>query len=112
MGKVRNMQALYQTSEPKFNQSAVNAPDVVTELPRHIPKYPAQLEELYQTKNETNYNKRIYSPFLYPSSVQVRGRMDNEIGTLSYVHNVARTRYFQASIQPSPSDHKSVNLLA
>ena len=112
MGRVFNMQALYQTSDTKFNQSSVGAPAVASEIPRHIPKYPSQLEELYQTKNETNYNKRIYSPFLYPSSVQVNGRMDNEIGTLSYVHNVARTRYFQASIQPSPSDHKSVNLLA
>ena len=112
MGRVHNMQALYQTSEPKFNQSAVSTPAVVSEIPRHIPKYPAQLEELYQTKNETNYNKRIYSPFLYPSSVQISGRMANEIGTVSYVHNVARTRYFQASTQPSPSDHKSVNLLA
>ena len=112
MVNVRVMQALYQTSEPKFNQSAVNAPNVVSEVPRHIPKYPAQLEELYQTKNEANYNKRIYSPFLYPSSVQVTGRMDHEIGKLSYVHNVARSRYFQASIQPSPNDHKSVNLLA
>ena len=112
MGKVYLMQALYQTSEPKFNQSAVSAAGVAPEVPRHIPKYPAQIEELYQTKNEANYDKRIYSPFLYPSSVQVRGRMGHEIGTLSYVHNIARTRYFQVSIQPSPNDHKSVNLLA
>jgi len=106
------MQALYQTSETKFNQSSVGAPAVASEIPRHIPKYPSQLEELYQTKNETNYNKRIYSPFLYPSSVQISGRMDFEIGRLNYVHNIARTRYFQTSIQPSPSDHKSINLMA
>ena len=67
----------------------------------------------HKTQNENYGNKRIFSPYLSPSSVKV---MDiNETQDLIdpiYMHNIARTKYFNISNPAKPADHLKLNLFA
>ena len=67
----------------------------------------------HKTQNENYGNKRIFSPYLSPSSVKV---MDlNETQDLIdpiYMHNIARTKYFNISSPAKPADHLKLNLFA
>jgi hypothetical protein len=67
----------------------------------------------HKTQNENYGNKRVFSPYLSPSSVKV---MDlNETQDLIdpiYMHNIARTKYFNISNPAKPADHLKLNLFA
>ena len=67
----------------------------------------------HKTQNENYGNKLIFSPYLSPSSVKV---MDlNETQNLIdpiYMHNIARTKYFNISNPAKPADHLKLNLFA
>tara|TARA_B100000963_G_scaffold116775_1_gene101774 strand:+ start:3613 stop:3945 length:333 start_codon:yes stop_codon:yes gene_type:complete len=67
----------------------------------------------HKAQNENYSNARIYSPYLSPSSAVV---MDMQIRQIDidtiYVHNVARTKYFNISKPTTPVEHFKVNLLA
>ena len=67
----------------------------------------------HKTENETYGNRRIYSPYLSPSSgvVEVMADMRNDIDPI-YMHNIARTKYFVISKPAKPADHLKINLLA
>ncbi len=67
----------------------------------------------HKTQNEVYGNSRIYSPYLTPSNVVIMNLKASsaEIDTV-YMHNVARTKYFNVSKQPKPSEHYKLNLLA
>ena len=67
----------------------------------------------HKAENETYGNRRIYSPYLSPSSgvVEVMADMRNDIDPI-YMHNIARTNYFGISKPAKPSDHLKINLLA
>ena len=67
----------------------------------------------HKSENETYGNRRIYSPYLSPSSgvVKVMADMRNDIDPI-YMHNIARTKYFGISNPAKPSSHLKVNLLA
>ena len=67
----------------------------------------------HKAQNEVYGNSRIYSPYLTPSNaVIINLKASNaEIDTV-YMHNMARTKYFNVSKQPKPSEHYKVNLLA
>ena len=66
-----------------------------------------------KTQNENYGNKRIFSPYLSPSSVKVMelSQTQNMID-LVYMHNVARTKYFNISQPAKPADHFKLNLFA
>ena len=67
----------------------------------------------HKAENETYGNRRIYSPYLSPSSgvVEVMADMRNDIYPI-YMHNIARTKYFGISEPARPADHLKINLLA
>ena len=67
----------------------------------------------HKVENETYGNRRIYSPYLSPSSgvVENLAEMRNHIDPI-YMHNIARTKYFGISKPANPADHLKVNLLA
>ena len=67
----------------------------------------------HKAENETYGNRRIYSPYLSPSSgvVEVMADMRNDIDPI-YMHNIARTKYFGISKPAKPADHIKINLLA
>ena len=67
----------------------------------------------HKAENETYGNRRIYSPYLSPSSgvVEVMADMRNDIDPI-YMHNIARTKYFGISNPAKPTSHLKVNLLA
>lgn len=67
----------------------------------------------HKTQNENYANARIYSPYLSPSSVVIMNLKNRQNDTDPiYVHNVARTKYFNVSKPAMPADHFKVNLLA
>ena len=60
-----------------------------------------------------NYNLRqIYSPYLSPSHFIVEQRTAKYNLTPVFVHNVARTKYFNISAAAKPAEHNKVNLYA
>jgi len=67
----------------------------------------------HKSQNENYSNTRVYSPYLSPSSAVI---MDMQIRQIEidpvYVHNVARTKYFNVSKPATPTEHFKVNLLA
>ena len=67
----------------------------------------------HKAENETYGNRRIYSPYLSPSSgvVEVLADMRDDINPI-YMHNIARTKYFGISKPAEPVDHLKINLLA
>ena len=67
----------------------------------------------HKAENETYGNRRIYSPYLSPSSgvVEVMADMRNDVDPV-YMHNIARTKYFGISKPAKPADHLKINLLA
>ena len=67
----------------------------------------------HKTQNENYGNKRIFSPYLSPSSVKVMelSQTQNMIDPV-YMHNVARTKYFNISQPAKPADHFKLNLFA
>ena len=67
----------------------------------------------HKAENEIYGNRRIYSPYLSPSSgvVEVMADMRNDIDPI-YMHNIARTKYFGISKPAKPADHLKINLLA
>ena len=67
----------------------------------------------HKSENENYGNRRIYSPYLSPSSgvVENIAEMSNAIDPI-YMHNVARTKYFGISKQAKPAEHLKVNLFA
>ena len=67
----------------------------------------------HKTQNENYSNARVYSPYLSPSSAVIMDMQNRqiEIDTI-YIHNVARTKYFNVSKPAIPAEHFKVNLLA
>ena len=67
----------------------------------------------HKAENETYGNRRIYSPYLSPSSgvVEVMADMRNNIDPI-YMHNISRTKFFGISKPARPADHLKINLLA
>ena len=66
-----------------------------------------------KSENENYGNRRIYSPYLSPSSgvVENIAEMSNSIDPI-YMHNVARTKYFGISKPAKPAEHLKINLFA
>ena len=67
----------------------------------------------HKSENENYSNRRIYSPYLSPSSGVVENivEMTNSIDPI-YMHNVARTKYFGISKPAKPAEHLKINLFA
>ena len=67
----------------------------------------------HKSENETYGNRRIYSPYLSPSSgvVEVMADMRNGIDPI-YMHSIARTKYFGISNAAKPADHVKINVFA
>ena len=67
----------------------------------------------HKAQNENYSNARVYSPYLSPSSAIIMDMQSRQtaIDPL-YVHNVARTKYFNVSKPTTPVEHFKVNLLA
>ena len=67
----------------------------------------------HKVENETYGNRRIYSPYLSPSSgvVETMAEMRNDIDPI-YMHNIARTKYFGISKPAKPADHVKINVFA
>ena len=67
----------------------------------------------HKTQNENYGNKRVFSPYLSPSSVKAMdlSETQNMIDPI-YMHNIARTKYFNISQTAKPADHFKLNLFA
>ena len=67
----------------------------------------------HKTQNENYGNKRVFSPYLSPSSVKVMdlSEKQNMIDPI-YMHKIARTKYFNISQTAKPADHFKLNLFA
>ena len=65
-----------------------------------------------KTQNETTVIN-AFSPYLSPSSVKVMdlSETQNMIDPI-YMHNIARTKYFNISQTAKPADHFKLNLFA
>jgi hypothetical protein len=67
----------------------------------------------HKAQNENYSNARVYSPYLSPSSAVIMDIQDRQIKIDTiYVHNIARTKYFNVSKPATPTEHFKVNLLA
>jgi hypothetical protein len=67
----------------------------------------------HKTQNENYGNKRIFSPYLSPSSAHVTDLNETQdLISPIYMHNIARTKYFSISQPAKPADHIKVNLFA
>ena len=67
----------------------------------------------HKTQNENYGNKRIFSPDLSPSSGKVMDRNEpQDLIAPIYMHNIARTKYFNISNPAKPADHLKLNLFA
>ena len=67
----------------------------------------------HKTQNENYGNKRIFSPYLSPSSAQVINQNETQdLISPIYMHNIARTKYFSISQPAKPADHLNINLTA
>jgi hypothetical protein len=76
------------------------------------PNLSSEVGKLDKTMGE-NYNfKRVYSPYLSPSHVAVEQMSMSQTLAPIYVHNIARTKYFNISRPTSPSEHNKINLYA
>ena len=69
--------------------------------------------QTHKSQNENYSNMRVYSPYLSPSSAVVMDMFtrQTEAGP-TYVHNEARTKYFNISRPAIPSEHNKINLYA
>jgi hypothetical protein len=69
--------------------------------------------QTHKSHNENYSNRRIYSPYLSPSSVVVMDKYLRQAAAEPiYVHSEARTKYFNISKAAKPSDHLKLNLMA
>ena len=67
----------------------------------------------HKTQNENYGNKRIFSPYLSPSSVKVMDLSETQdMISPIFMHNIARTKYFNISQPAKPADHLKLNLFA
>ena len=67
----------------------------------------------HKTQNENYGNKRIFSPYLSPSSAHVINQNETQdLISPVYMHNIARTKYFSISQPAKPADHLKINLTA
>ena len=67
----------------------------------------------HKTQNENYGNKRIFSPYLSPSSVKVMDLSETrDMISPIFMHNIARTKYFNISQPAKPADHLKLNLFA
>lgn len=67
----------------------------------------------HKAQNEVYGNSRIYSPYLTPSNaVIINLKASSAEIDIAYMHNVARTKYFNVSKPPKPAEHYKINLLA
>ena len=67
----------------------------------------------HKARNEVYGNSRIYSPYLTPSNaVIINLKASSAEIDIAYMHNVARTKYFNVSKPPKPAEHYKINLLA
>ena len=67
----------------------------------------------HKAQNEIYGNSRIYSPYLTPSNaVIINLKASSAEVDIVYMHNLARTKYFNVSKQPKPAEHYKINLLA
>jgi hypothetical protein len=67
----------------------------------------------HKTQNENYANKRIFSPYLSPSSTHVIDLNETQdLISPIYMHNIARTKYFSISQPAKPADHIKLNLFA
>ena len=65
------------------------------------PLYPTQA--VNKASNTIEHARRIYSPYLTPSTVQAESRQVAQGGmTPIYQHNIAVTKYFNISVVPKP----------
>jgi hypothetical protein len=67
----------------------------------------------HKSQNETYGNSRLYSPFLAPSNVIISNIQSQraQYDTV-YMHNAARTKYYNISKLPKPSEHNKINVMA
>ena len=76
------------------------------------PNLSSEVGKLDKTFGE-NYNfKRVYSPYLSPSHAAVEQMTTSQNLAPLYVHNIARTKYFNVSRPTTPSEHNKINLYA
>ena len=69
------------------------------------------INETKKSDGETYGNKLIYSPYLAPSHLIIEQKQAISAEGLTYMHNVAKTKYHMISRAEKPSDHTKVNLL-
>ena len=62
----------------------------------------------HKSENENYGNRRIYSPYLSPSS----GVVENIAEMSNSIDHVARTKYFGISKPAKPAEHLKINLFA
>ena len=108
-----------QTSYQEYNTLSKSRPVVLnspaTNDVRNTylqPNLSSEVGKLDKTFGE-NYNlKRVYSPYLSPSHIEVEQMTNSQNLAPMYMHNVARTKYFNVSRPTNPAEHNKVNLYA
>jgi len=74
-------------------------------------RYPNSINETKKSDGETYGNRLIYSPYLAPSHLIIEQKQSiSEVG-LTYMHNIAKTKYHMISRVAKPTDHTKINLL-
>ena len=69
--------------------------------------------QTHKSQNENYSNLRVYSPYLSPSSAVVIDMVARQTAVgPTYVHNEARTKYFNVSKPAKPGRYIRLNLFA
>ena len=108
-----------QTTYQEYNTLSKSRPVVLNSPSKHDvrntyqqPNLSSEIGKLDKAFGE-NYNfKRVYSPYLSPSHVAVEQVATSQSLAPMYVHNIARTKYFNVSKPTSPLEHNKINLYA
>ena len=110
------MQVAFQTDNiPEKNSAASTMASQSLRLVSSNPNFRNNQSGLtsHKAQNEHYSNARVYSPYLSPSSAVIMDVQNRQIAIdTTYVHNVARTKYFNVSKPAVPAEHFKVNLLA
>ena len=108
-----------QTSYQEYSTLGKSRPVVLDSLIKNDVRNTYIQPNLSSEVNKTdkifgeNYGfKRVYSPYLSPSHIVVEQMSISQNLAPIYVHNMARTKYFNISRPAIPSDHNKLNLYA
>ena len=94
-----------------YNIGRLNIKNTETVIVEEGSVYALIINETKKSDGETYGNRLIYSPYLAPSHLIIEQKQSISEEGLTYMHNIAKTKYHMISRVAKPTDHNKINLL-